>query len=139
MKNLITLIFVALLSACASQAQFGNFTKSNGQQREFSTVLATESVAQLHSSYAPASTTFSLIHPAKDEYGQQLIQQLRDKGFAVAEFGTGSTGQPLSYVVDYVGDNAILVTLRVGQSVTARMFDTKNNRLTATGNWSRLE
>lgn len=139
MKALMTVLLLVFLSGCAGQPTVGNLTKASATQRAFNQQLATEAAAQLHQLYAPATTTFVLGHLANDEFGQHLVKSLRDNGFAVAEFNSNAAGEPFAYVVDYAGEQTLLITLRVGRTVTSRLYETQNNRLAALGSWSRLE
>lgn len=142
MKALLAVIVAFVLTACSSNSPYGNFTKISQKQQTLNVGLAADSAKQLNQTYAPAATKFVFMHTTKDVFGSHLVQSLRDFGFAVAEFddsGATPEGERLAYIIDYMDETNLIVTLRIGKSAASRAYGVQQNQLVPMGSWTRLE
>lgn len=141
----IILIFaVLLLTACASkQSPYGNFTNQNLAQKGVDNQLANDVIKQIQREYPAAGTKFNLIHTIeeKDEFGKTLINDLRQKGFAIAEYNKSvePDGHSFAYIIDYINGNNLVVTIKIDTSSISRMYEVDQHQAKAIGYWSHME
>lgn len=83
MKNAI-LLFVALNLCSCAIPQYGSFVDSS--DKIDTTVIATDSVDQLARIFPPAKTRIAFAQPTNDQFGKTLVEQLRQRGYAIREF-----------------------------------------------------
>lgn len=152
MRNLaIVALLAAGLAGCASPGRYGNFVADNAPAN-LNEVLATDSVKRLVTLYPPARTRFKLGQPTPDAYGAGLLEGLRAKGYAVAEFNDGPAttaskeagqgaagGVSLRYVVDAPASNLYRVTVTVGPQALSRAYRVQDNKVSPAGAWSRSD
>ena len=153
------MLALALASGCAtpqgSDELFGYFIPAPVPEHD--NYLAGEVARQLASLLPPASTRIELRQPCRDAFGQSLINQLRNKGYAVREASvaearsdkdTARQGEgppplgatPLNYVVDAIESPALYrVTLRFGDQSLSRAYQPRGTALQPVGAWMRRE
>jgi len=79
------LVFVCVLSvACTNTAPYGSYIsyKDCGDVKD----LATDAANHLSAVYLPAKVKIELTHDTNDEFGYELVKNLRLKGYAVQEY-----------------------------------------------------
>lgn len=82
MRTLFILFLIATLGACASDP----LVKKDRSHFSRDEKIATDAVDQLMRIYSPAKTQFNVIESTPVDFGALLVQKLRAKGYAVAEF-----------------------------------------------------
>lgn len=154
-KIIIASLLAATLTGCATSHQpHGNFVLSESAQHP----IATDAVKQLAALYPPAKTSFELKQAAVDEFGQTMISQMRERGYALYEYQPPIKGAkaaealasetpkkaagtlPLNYLLDQAGDsNLYRLTLTVGDSSITRPYLEQNGSFLPAGYWVRKE
>ena len=131
----LTLLSLAL-GGCATN-QYGNFIPTAVDQRQ----LAHEAVQQLITIWPPAKTRLEFKQPTPDIFGQTLVRELREQGYAVLEYSPanptiGSTeSYPLSYLLDQSDNSLIRLMLFIGDQSIGRMYE----GTAPVGNWVKRE
>ena len=134
-KLIISALILGILSGCTSQ--YGNFTnipESNNVQMSNDTAL------ELALLYPPASTHLVISQPTKDFYGEELIKNLRERGYALEDADAeNSSGSPIYYIVDQVEDNLFRVQININSQVLSRVYMSSSKDFIAAGFWTRKE
>lgn len=147
MRTFAVLALVAInLTGCAANTNsrpsydYGDFIPQSAAA-ELREALVTDTVKQLVALYPPASTRFDLGHAAIDPYGANLVQSLRQNGYALSESTPSSNAQALilRYVVDSPEENLYRVTLQLGSQSLSRAYQTQNEVISPAGAWVRRE
>lgn len=147
MRTFAALALVAIgFAGCVANSNsrpsydYGDFI-SQSAATELRETLVTDTVKQLVSLYPPASTRFDLTQPVADLYGAQLVQSLRQNGYALSESApsTNAQGLILRYVVDSPEENLYRVTLQLGSQSLSRAYQTQNEKISPAGAWVRRE
>lgn len=143
MKYLILLIALLCLAGCTTP-KYGNFISHAPYDINF--VLVNNAVKKLESLYPPASTKLNISQPITkyDTFGDNLITNLRSKGYAVREYQEKQ--QPLEglrfgYIIDApTNNNLYRLKLVVGRDILTRAFAVDNkNTIVPAGSWARME
>ena len=148
------LLLIAALSGCATQP-YGNFIQA--ALPATSQMMAKDAAAQIVRLYPPATTQFTLRHASHDPFGQALIDNLRQAGFAVQEaideipFSRAQLsdaqqpvlphpekGLTLSYVVDQM-DDLYHANLMIGDTRLSRAFNLRADGIHPAGLWVKKE
>jgi hypothetical protein len=155
---------LALGGCAANPMPYGTFT---GTSTIDSTALTSDIVAKLVVDYPPAHTRLNLGQPTQDAFGMGLVAALREKGYAVAEFGKQDAANEVKprdelhraahpyffhapapaqasvdmrYVVDQLGvDNLYRVTIWLGDKSLSRAYVAQGSELAPAGAWVRKE
>ncbi len=149
-----TVSFLALLlaglSGCATRTvppAHGSFLPSTGTA-DYDQRMAKDVVQKLVALYPPARTRFNLQHAAPDAFGSALVDTLRAKGYALAEFkpGAADTSAPssadlsMTYVVDQPLDAGLYrVTVQIDKQSLSRLYQGRDGALAPAGYWVRKE
>lgn len=151
--NHFTLIVVmaSVITACAIQPQYGDFTKS---QTDVTAILVKDSMTHLKSLYPPASTKFALKQKIDltDTFGKDFVLSLREEGYGLEMFpdqppsnvpASTSNSIPLNYVVDHsmnLGRRILFIKLILGQDVLSRAYRVNDGgkALVPAGEWARM-
>lgn len=106
-------------------------------------------IEQLQKTLPAAHSSLSVTTPPRgDVFGQVLLKQLREAGYAVFEQPAPSRWRrrppagenTLTYVKDKIGDeDMIRVEVAVGSRRWSRLFVIKNERIFGAGVWTRRE
>lgn len=156
MRNLLILLSaLALLGGCSNQQIMGNFVEDASETNQ--QTIAHDVLGKLNELYPPAKTQFTLQHYTNDVFGQYLIENLRDKGYAVLEFTPEKEkafskakkngdiqmlfekepGTPLSYIYDRVkGSNIFHVTLLFRDSKINRAYILQDGNISPLSSWT---
>lgn len=148
-----------LLCSC-TPLRFGNYINIPLTQEQYH-VLAQGCVNFIAKEYPPAKTRIAIKNPAKGYFGAELINLLREEGFAVEEYSrsankaagsnydvevelvrnknTTTTTIPLNYILDTVsGSNMIRVQILLDNTSVARpYFLGDDGNLYPCGKWVR--
>jgi hypothetical protein len=89
----------------------------------------------------------TLRHTAPDLFGATLLATLREKGYALQEYGPPGKGattatagaRAFSYVFDRPADDLYRVTLTIDDQSLSRVYRPKDGTLAAAGAWVRKE
>ena len=143
----LVMLLTGLLSGCATVPKEPT---PSPVSVELGKSLASDAVTQLQTLYPPAHTTINIEQAAlkTDSFGNALVVQLREKGYAVQiidpkQPGTAVAGLPLHYTVDtpaarwYIG--LYRVQLVVGKATLTRAYSEANNTAMPAGAWAKLE
>ena len=135
MRYVIGLLFMAVLAGCM-RAPERKPAASAGYVGE----LARDAAAELRLHYPPAKTRLVLL--AGDGFGRELLQILREEGYAVNE--NRGNGITIGYVVDQQPEGDIVLRLYLGDSVMLsrlyRLNPPGHGRVCfPVGAWSRRE
>jgi len=77
-KRITSALCLTLLTACAPH--YGNYANISGA---YNATMADDTADELSRLYPPASTHLTLSQPTVDEFGMELVKQLRQMGYAV--------------------------------------------------------
>ena len=96
--------------------------------------------------YPPAQTRIEVRQVIGDDYGRQLIKELRRVGYAVREFDPENTdissapmghhSLALNYVVDEPGDGLTRITLLLGNHRLTRGYRVTRGLYVPAGEWA---
>lgn len=157
--NFFSLIIACLLLAsCCSQ--YGNFL-DNDLTEDGNSLLSEDVTRQLCLLYYPAKTQINFDNFDGDNFGQDLIQKLREKGFAVREYiseplkKTPEENYDFSLKIDFPEDKKIIhlkylldkvkntniyrVQLYLNDKILAHGYFEQDLDLYHAGKWSRKE
>ncbi len=146
--KLINIFLLALTSfvfaGCASTEKM---TKGSYLTESNATILADSNieddvVIQLVKDFPPAKTKLNFTHSTLDGFGIALIKQLRDKGYAVAEFNPENNnvdGLDFSYIVDNILPNQLFLSVHIENASISRLYKIEQNQLQAVGYWTHKE
>ncbi|MDD7805282.1 MAG: conjugal transfer protein TrbH [Endozoicomonas sp. (ex Botrylloides leachii)] len=143
MKQLMFLAVSAFLSGCATTSHYGNFSPVMDQYAQAG--IAYDTTRALARLYPPAHTWLQFKQPINDDYGRQLVKNLRRSGYAVREYapenkiesaGKGSSIFPLAYIIDEPSASMTRVTLLVGNDVLTRGYDIVDGMYVPAGKWT---
>lgn len=137
MKYMLILILSVLVSGCASN-QYGNHLKSEISHA----VIRDDVLSLLTERYPPAVTELSLVHAInkKDRFGSSLINEMRQQGYAVHEFGneTSRDVKEFAYTLDYI-ENFYRITLYVDETRLSRAYVEESGEHVPLSGWSVTE
>ena len=144
MKYLILLFTLLGLQGCATP-KYGNLTSH--APYDVNIVMVNDAVQRLESLYPPASTQLNIdqLIAKNDTFGDNLIANLRNKGYAVQEYrekqSQTTDGLKLRYLIDVPRNQDIYrIKLMVGNDILTRAYMTdSNNTLVPAGSWARME
>jgi len=138
---LIGLISVALVTGCATP-KYGNLTTNAPYDVNLS--IVDDAVQRLETLYPPASTQLNIGQPVAktDTFGNNLVNSLRNKGYAVQEYSEKSRpsdGLTLRYILDASSATELYrLKLIVGGDVLTRAYTDYNNMLAPAGSWAKM-
>ncbi len=134
-------IVLLFLAGCAT-TQYGNYIEDTSSSHN--AIIATDAAYQLTQLYPPASTTFSLRHPATDPFGSVLLERLRNDGYAVKEYIKTNPleqdapaqydGAALAYVLDQ-SSNVYRLSLTIDGHILTRAYRYDDKQLAPGGAW----
>jgi hypothetical protein len=154
----------AMLAGCVSAPN--SYGDLSGAPHGYDNAIAADMVTELASDYAPALTRLNIGQPTADAFSATFIASLRDRGFAVAEFGTAArsgdaprdelrravhpfffhaprptqTAVDVRYVLDQLGvDNMYRVTIWLGGITLSRAYIADGGDISPAGAWVRKE
>lgn len=122
-----------------------------------SQVIARDVVKKLVTLYPPAKTRFDLQQTAADSFGLALVEQMRSKGYALAEYRPASMAKSpqaavavgavaaspatrLSYFIDQPGDIGLYrVTLTINRQSLTRAYQAGAGKVSPASYWVRKE
>lgn len=138
-----------VLSGCASAptAPHGNFVQKTEQSNDKK--IADDVVKKLVALYPPAKTRFDLQHATPDFFGGYLVESMRAKGYAIAEFKqsaeTASAAPAAGLSFSYVFDQPmtaefyrVTVVIDRKQSLD-RVYQIKDGSVYPASYWARKE
>ncbi|WP_404361587.1 conjugal transfer protein TrbH [Methylotuvimicrobium sp. KM1] len=143
MRRISLAALAALSLAGCVTSPYGNHLRhvSVDQQK-----LADDAVKQLATLWPPAKTQFELKQTTPDVFGNALVKNLRESGYAVMEFSPNTTEDntllPLRYVLSQIkGENGNLyhLTLWVGTESITRPYIEQNGMVMPGGYWTHKE
>lgn len=149
MDNSVKVVFAMLsLAGCASipaPAVLGNFVDEGA--RSSTSLMAEDVVKKLDVLYPPAHTSFRMQQKTPDSFGATLVEALRAKGYALAEFdpasvdsGTHSRGVTLAYIVDQpLEPGQYRVTVLLNKQSISRLYQLRGGVVSPAGAWIRKE
>lgn len=144
MRGILSLTVLAALSlaGCAT-SPYGNhlYNSTSVDQQK----LADDAVQELATLWPPAKTRFELKQATPDVFGNALVQNLRERGYAVMEFSPNTTAVnaqlPLRYVLSKIkseSGNLYHLTLLVGTESITRPY-LEQNGIVVPGYWTHKE
>ncbi|KTC71805.1 conjugal transfer protein TrbH [Legionella birminghamensis] len=136
MKPFLLLLCISCLASCTS-LRYGNFTQlpPHGVER-----MARDTALELSHVYPPAKNRLCLSQSIADPFGLQLIEGLRQKGFAVMEKTTSSREANFSYVVDApIASHLYRVSVFVGERSLSRAYRLYHGELVPVSGWTVQE
>lgn len=141
MKIYIIISLFLLVTGCASQKNYGDFTADNTTQALINTELAKDTVKQLETLYPAAKSKVNFIHETEDEFGLTFIKLLRDKGYAVSEYHKNTKAKSfdsnqIAYIIDNIDQGTIVVTILINNNSISRVYKVQQNKAFPLGNWS---
>lgn len=139
----ITVITLLAFSLCAcstsppAQSPYGNFVQAVDLDEA---ELVTDALKQLSALHAPARSRIELQQQTPDQFGQSLVNGLREKGFGVLEStSTSKTSEPtlpLNYLLDHAGETGLyLLTITVGNQTLNRLYRGQDCLVEPAGYW----
>lgn len=149
---LFALVAALSLNACALKAPAsGDYTKDLPQK--VTDTIATEVTKKIQLTFPPATTQFSFGQESTDPFGKALIKRLRENGYAIFDAGKESgnsielpknyspvpskSTSRISYVLDHIEENQLLLSFTVGDQKYARLWTTHKDSATPSGPWSK--
>lgn len=141
------LLICAAIAGCAAQpapSTLSTFaldvTSADGNR------MADDAARKLSALYPPARTRFNLRQATPDAFGISLVDTLRTKGYALAEFkqdapaATANDSFDLAYVVDQpFARGQLRITLLINNQPLSRIYETKDGALSPASYWIRKE
>lgn len=136
MKELSVLLLAVLLSSCASM-RYGNFTPiSHGRDA----YLAADATAQLIRVYPPAQNTFCMGQRVRDNFGINLVHDLRKEGYGVIENHCAKNKANFFYVLDAIESQRLYrVSLFIGMQTLSRVYAKSHGKIFPVGEWTYKE
>lgn len=132
-----------LVAGCAgARYGYGNFIPDSPINQQ---PIIEDAAGQLVRLYPPAQNTFALQEKTPDKFGRELVQELRGRGYAVAEVGPSGKAPDspgalaLRYVFDRPDANLYRLTLLVGSQTLSRPYREQFADLVPAGDWIRRE
>lgn len=135
MKKLSFMLAVALLASCTNM-RYGNFTQISQSKDAY---LAADAVTQLTRVYPPAQNTFCVGHAVKDNFGSNLIQNLRKKGYGINENQCARYIANFFYILDELKPQKYRVSLFVGSQTLSRMYAKSQEKIFPVSAWTHKE
>lgn len=135
-----------VLSGCASAptSPYGSFVQKTEQSNDKK--IADDVVKKLVALYPPAKTRFDLQHTTPDFFGGYLVESMRSKGYAIAEFKQSADAAPaaglsFSYVFDQpkATDFYRVTVLIGGKQSLDRVYQLKDGSVYPASYWARKE
>jgi hypothetical protein len=142
MRRISLAALAALSLAGCATSPYGNHLHSVSVDQQ---KLADDAVKQLTTLWPPAKTRFELKQATPDVFGNALVQNLRERGYAVMEFSPNTTAVttqlPLRYVLSKIkseSGNLYHLTLLVGTESITRPY-LEQNGIVVPGYWTHKE
>lgn len=140
------LICLVSLTSCTSM-RYGTFTPL---PEDVSKIMVNETVSQLVAHYPPALTHIQFKQGALPEYGQQLSNGLRARGYALDESTSLASEKPktltpsqvieLHYAIDFIKEaNAYRLTITTNHFLMSSLYPARNNHALTSGIWTGQE
>ena len=141
--------FLIVLSGCASAptSPYGSFVEKTEQSNDKK--IADDVVKKLVALYPPAKTRFDLQHATPDFFGGYLVESMRSKGYAIAEFkqsadpvtAAPAAGLSFSYVFDQpMAADLYRVTVVIDRKQSLdRVYQLKDGSVHPASYWARKE
>jgi hypothetical protein len=119
--------------------------------------IALDVVKKLVILYPPARTRFDLRQTASDNFGRELVEQMRSKGYAIEEYKPASAQKPplaqaatgtnagapatsFAYFIDQASDSGIYwVTLTIDRHSLTRAYQAGAGSISPASYWVRKE
>jgi hypothetical protein len=149
-SRMAILILALAATGCATTSepsQYGNYLKD--QPISIDQQIANDALKQLSMLYPPAKTRFVLKQPTPDVFGSELVNGLREAGYALQEYSQKpqpkpdsrpETGLPLMYVLDQAKDDHLYrLTIQIGDQAINRPYRQENGTVVPAGYWARKE
>ncbi len=154
MSRVISLLMLAAaLGGCKTApvpSGYGSFNRSAVEAHDKK--MAKDVAGKLSALFPPAYNKLRLQHDTADVFGTTLVDSLRKKGYALAEFngkaqsgasakaGTQISDVSLAYVIDQPLDPGFVrVTLFMNEQSLSRLYQAKNGDIAPVGYWVRKE
>ena len=149
MKMLFGIVVLSLCGGCSTpEPSSGNITGAHSAE------LVRDAVSVMLEVYPPARTRLALVRKADDGFGNGLTEELRLRGYAVAEYvepekkGWGAKkvakpdGLPFAYLIAGTGvENELRVIIHVEGESLSRLYGVAGEggetHYTPLGAWSR--
>ena len=142
MKTLAALILAFLICACTTtpKNKFGSYLNQDSENHLVASIAA-DTAIRLSSNFLPSQTKFYFNHTNDDFFGSVLTEQLRELGFAVAEFNvdSGKDGERLAYIIDKYDETKVLIRIYAGNTTYSRLYAIEQNIAQPFGAWSKME
>jgi hypothetical protein len=143
-RRALSAIALSILVAGCAGMRYGNFIPDSPINQQ---PIIQDAAVQLVRLYPPAQNTFALQQQTPDKFGRELVDELRARGYAVAEIGkfgqSPSTDTPgalaLRYVLDRPDANLYRLTLLIGSQTLSRPYREQFKDLVPAGDWIRRE
>ena len=149
MKMLFGIVVLSLCGGCSTpEPSSGNIAGAHSAE------LVRDAVSVMLEVYPPARTRLALVRKADDAFGNGLTEELRLRGYAVAEYvepekkGWSAKkvakpdGLPFAYLIAGTGvENELRVIIHVGGESLSRLYSVAGEggeaHYTPLGSWSR--
>lgn len=144
--SVVAMMVLGLAGCAARQAApaVGNLAQGSGPA--YGKAMAFDVVKKLVVLYPPARTRINLQQEASDSFGASLVNALRAKGYALAEFKSGNVPDlaagaiALKYVVDQpLESDQYRVTVLLDNHPLSRLYQVKDGAISPAGYWVRKE
>lgn len=120
MKKIFTAVFtILLITGCAVNNQSGNYTTTTEDLQQS---LAKDAANIIYEEYPPAATSLKTDQNITDFFGLELINNLRQAGFAVGDLESQSNGLLLRYYLTNLADDYYRLTLKVDEKTYNRAY-----------------
>lgn len=127
--NLLVVVLLVVAGCGKLPGKFGNFVKSD------TVGLAQDAADVIYTTFPPAKTRLNLVQDVDDAFGAALLETLRGKGYAVAEYvqpihrdkylqnDYRPDGFDFGYVIDHLtGEGGMRLSLFIGTGTLSRMY-----------------
>lgn len=122
MNKLLLLVLIFVLTGCAGNLQYGDFTPAEPVAIDFIAEDAANQVAEI---YPAAHTIFKMNPQNLGILGATLETNLRDLGFAVSY----TEGVDFNYIFDALPQNRFRLTLDLEDSKISRLYSNNSTAL----------
>ena len=129
-----------LVAGCSSN--YGNFIKPEYNLPWLNESLAAEFQELIISKSPPAWTQVTIKHESDDLFGMGITANLRQAGYAVAEYHPGQMsqgGMQLLYKIDHFGADMYLISVVLNDTSFSRVYSVNQATLAPQGRWTKLE
>ena len=129
---------IAAGAGCGGAVQYGSFL---GGHETAQKGMAADAADKLKQMYPPEHNPVQLAHPAKDPFGQGLVNRLRGFGYVVLEAPDAEVEghRKVGYVVDQVEGMPLLrLKLVIDDRTLSRAYVSQSDGLKPVGSWSSV-